>query len=389
VTQPTSERDRIKQRLAKLLNMTLDNGTSENEAMMAADKAAELMAFYDIEVSELSVRSARAIKQTVRTRKYGNMIIGAPVARHIAQLCDCMYWGSTEDTDKHYTFFGLLADAEIAAYLFDLISNGRNRYLQSQSRLPHVDRDTWPDTRQHLHRRYGRSHLRPARCAAGRETIRHPQGNRAVARCYQSGADRRGLQGRWDKARVVRDQALYRRQRICQRSSGGREGATFLRRRRSAVSKHAYMTRDYQRSACYAWEDRHIHPNDTGTVPFGQAQVIVHYVWRTAGLAHPPKMRPLAPIARTLHATATRLWIRIPKAGIKSTVLLHEIAHSMTSDAFGEHCHHHGPRFVGVFMRLLCDHIPTFSIDALMAAARQEGVEFNFEGSIHVADPSR
>jgi hypothetical protein len=31
VTQPTSERDRVKQRLAKLLNMTLDNGASENE----------------------------------------------------------------------------------------------------------------------------------------------------------------------------------------------------------------------------------------------------------------------------------------------------------------------------------------------------------------------
>ena len=108
------------------------------------------------------------------------------------------------------------------------------------------------------------------------------------------------------------------------------------------------MIRDYQRSACYAWEDRHIHPNDRGTVPFGQAQAIVDYVWRTAGLAHPPKMRPLAPTARNLHATATRLWISIPKAGIKSTVLLHEIAHSMTSDAFGEHWPSsptlHGPR---------------------------------------------
>jgi len=103
------------------------------------------------------------------------------------------------------------------------------------------------------------------------------------------------------------------------------------------------MIRDYQRSACYAWEDRHIHPNDTGTVPFDQAQAIVDYVWRTAGLAHPPKMRPLALTARTLHATATRLWIRIP----------------------------------------------TFSIDGLMVAARQERVEFNFEGPIHLADPSR
>jgi Protein of unknown function (DUF2786) len=124
MTQPTTERDRIKERVAKLLNLTLDKGASENEAMMAAEKAAELMAFYDIEASELSIRSARATKQTVSARKYGKMIIAAPVAHHVAQLCDCMYWGSTEETGKHYTFFGLPADAQIAAYLFDLISNG-------------------------------------------------------------------------------------------------------------------------------------------------------------------------------------------------------------------------------------------------------------------------
>jgi hypothetical protein len=81
--------------------------------------------------------------------------------------------------------------------------------------------------------------------------------------------------------------------------------------------------------------------------------------------------------------SATRLLISIPKAGIKSTVLLHEISHSMTSDAMGEQSHHHGPRFVGVFMRLLCDHIPTFSLDALAAAAKNEAVDFNFDGPIH------
>ena len=123
MTQPASERDWVKQRIAKLLNMTLDNGASENEAMMAADKAAELMAFYDIEASELSVRSARAIKQTVRTRKYGNMIIGAPVARHIAQLCDCMYWGSTEETDKHFSQQGQTSKSRRSGVFF--MSPGR------------------------------------------------------------------------------------------------------------------------------------------------------------------------------------------------------------------------------------------------------------------------
>ena len=39
------------------------------------------------------------------------------------------------------------------------------------------------------------------------------------------------------------------------------------------------MSRDYQRSRIYAWEDRHIHPRDRSVIPFEQAQSIVNYVW--------------------------------------------------------------------------------------------------------------
>ena len=136
MTEPTTERDRIKQKLAKLLNMTVDRGATEHEATQAAEHAAKLMAHYDIEASELSIRSSRAIKQTVVVRKYGSLNIAGPCARHVAQLCDCMYWHDTvldpRDADlppvwqRHATtivFFGLPEDAEIAAYLFDLISN--------------------------------------------------------------------------------------------------------------------------------------------------------------------------------------------------------------------------------------------------------------------------
>jgi hypothetical protein len=140
---------------------------------------------------------------------------------------------------------------------------------------------------------------------------------------------------------------------------------------------------DYQRSAVYKWEDRHVHPKDTGTIPFGQAQSIVDYVWARAGLTYPPKIQELRRNARCTAASATRLTIRIPMTGVSTTVLLHEIAHSMTMDAVNENDHAHRPRFVGVFMKLLCDLIPTFSLDALMASARQEGVEFNFDGPIH------
>jgi uncharacterized protein DUF2786 len=122
-----SEREKVKERVAKLLNMTVDNGASENEAMTAAKRAAELMAHYDIEASELSLRDTKAIAQIVVVRKYGNVVIGSKAAVHIARLCDCMIWYKTSErrgSKPTFTFFGLPRDAEVAAYLFDLVSNG-------------------------------------------------------------------------------------------------------------------------------------------------------------------------------------------------------------------------------------------------------------------------
>jgi hypothetical protein len=49
--------------------------------------------------------------------------------------------------------------------------------------------------------------------------------------------------------------------------------------------------------------------------------------------------------------------------------------------------HAHRPRFVGVFMKLLCDLIPTFSVDELKRSATATGVEFNFDGPIHKGTP--
>jgi hypothetical protein len=149
-----TERDKIKERVAKLLNMTLNRGATESEAMTAAEKAAELMAHYDIEASELSIRSTNAIKQSVAVRKYGSLKIAAPVARHVGQLCDCMYWMDREidprDTDlptwwqrqaSIVVFFGLPADAEIAGYLFDLISNAIVAEIEVYKESPNYQRE--------------------------------------------------------------------------------------------------------------------------------------------------------------------------------------------------------------------------------------------------------
>jgi len=144
---------------------------------------------------------------------------------------------------------------------------------------------------------------------------------------------------------------------------------------------------DYQRSAVYRWEDKHVHPRDTGTIPFDQAQAIVDYVWARAGLSYPPKIGELGRNATCTEANANRLTINIRATGVNSTVLLHEIAHSLTSDAVSSRTHAHRPRFVGVFMKLLCDLIPTFDLDELKRSAAASGVEFNFDGPIHKGTP--
>jgi hypothetical protein len=140
------------------------------------------------------------------------------------------------------------------------------------------------------------------------------------------------------------------------------------------------------RGSFYEWEDQQVHMRDQGRVPFENAQVIVDYAWAYAGLAYPPKVERLSKSARRTVANATRLRIRIPVKGIKTTILLHEVAHSMTSEAHGDEYHHHGPRFVGVFMRLLCDHISqVFTMPELTASAREAQVAFNLDGPIHRA----
>ena len=104
----------------------------------------------------------------------------------------------------------------------------------------------------------------------------------------------------------------------------------------------------------YAWEDAVVAPRDRSLVPFARLQALVDHVWAAEGLRWPPRVRPLPRQARATVARGSRLAIEAP-AALPSWVLLHELAHAMTSTAEGFH-HGHGPAFVGVYLRLLGRH---------------------------------
>lgn len=123
----------------------------------------------------------------------------------------------------------------------------------------------------------------------------------------------------------------------------------------------------------YAWENRVVAPLDRSVVPFERMQAIVDHVWAAEGLEWPPRVRPRKATKATL-ATGSRLAIEAP-ANLPTWILLHEIAHAMTSTA-EDAGDGHGPDFVGTYVRILVRHC---RLDQAMLAATlaADGIRWN------------
>lgn len=133
----SDEREAVKRKVAKLLNMTLDKGASESEALMAANKAGELMAHWDIEASELQIKSTKAIKGVVPCRTYMNRMTGEGFVVDLAKFCDCMIWHSGVAETRKYNFFGMPQDVEMACYLYELLADTCLRELELYKETEH------------------------------------------------------------------------------------------------------------------------------------------------------------------------------------------------------------------------------------------------------------
>jgi hypothetical protein len=121
----------------------------------------------------------------------------------------------------------------------------------------------------------------------------------------------------------------------------------------------------------YAWEDGEVAPRDRSLVPFGQMQTLVDHVWAGEGLLYPPRIRRLPAQAKRTAARASRTAIEAP-AELPSWVLLHEIAHALTSTAEGDN-DGHGPRFAAMYVHLLARYA-RMEEGALRASLRAAGI---------------
>ncbi|MGJ4952509.1 DUF7168 domain-containing protein [Bradyrhizobium sp. HKCCYLS20291] len=138
--------DKLKSRIQALRAKTIANGCTEDEALSAAAKVAELLDRHDLSLSDVELRASACERRVYETHRKKRIPLDDCIGA-IALFCDCRVWREKNAAgDNVYVFFGLSADVEVAHYLAELIDNavraelGRFKTSADYRRFRHQDR---------------------------------------------------------------------------------------------------------------------------------------------------------------------------------------------------------------------------------------------------------
>jgi hypothetical protein len=142
----TAELDKLKSRIQALRAKTIDNGCTEDEALSAAAKVAELLDRHDLSLSDVELREEQCERAEFATGRRKRIPIDQCVGA-VAEFCDCRVWREkTASGELRYVFFGLRADVAVAHYLTELIDGavrselGRYKTSHEYLRFRHNER---------------------------------------------------------------------------------------------------------------------------------------------------------------------------------------------------------------------------------------------------------
>ncbi|MBV9783993.1 MAG: DUF2786 domain-containing protein [Acidisphaera sp.] len=113
--------ERLVQRIQGLRAKTVEQGCTEEEALAAAEKVAELLDRYGLSLSEIELRRQTCLGIGIDTdrRRLRPIDECVPV---IAAFFDCRTWSQQSGSAPiRHVFFGLRADVTAAHYLYDLV----------------------------------------------------------------------------------------------------------------------------------------------------------------------------------------------------------------------------------------------------------------------------
>lgn len=118
---PDADLERLVQRIQGLRAKTVEQGCTEQEALAAAEKVAELLDRYGLSLStiELHRQACQGVGIDTGRRRLGPVDECVPT---IAAFFDCRAWSEkSASAPIRHIFFGLRADVEAAHYLYDLV----------------------------------------------------------------------------------------------------------------------------------------------------------------------------------------------------------------------------------------------------------------------------
>src|SRR6478735_8818819 len=138
--------DKLKLRIQALRAKTIANGCTEDEALSAAAKVAELLDRHDLSLSDVELRASPCERRVYETHRKKRIPLDDCIGA-IAHFCDCRVWREKNAAgETSYVFFGLRSDIEVAHYLTELIDTavrselGRYKTSAGYRRCRHQDR---------------------------------------------------------------------------------------------------------------------------------------------------------------------------------------------------------------------------------------------------------
>jgi hypothetical protein len=134
-------REKIAKIIRALLDKTTENGATEGEAMLAAQKAQELMQRYHIDHGVVGMEEEGVYKAMTKRTNYKTLIVKDRMASAVAKFCDCKCWLHKSAKDGGViVFFGLKSDADFAVWLIDsLDAFAKQQTLTWIANEPRVD----------------------------------------------------------------------------------------------------------------------------------------------------------------------------------------------------------------------------------------------------------
>ncbi len=142
----STERDRLKSRIAALLAKTVQNGCTESEALSAAAKVAELLDRHALSLTDVEIRASPCEQVSFASRHKKRVPLDACIGA-IAAFCDCRVWREKGlDGGVLHVFFGLPEDAAAARDLAETVDGavraelGRYKTSRDYARFDTRDR---------------------------------------------------------------------------------------------------------------------------------------------------------------------------------------------------------------------------------------------------------